>query len=269
MKYYKSVLRIYLFVLVALWAIHTSADESAKAVLIDGPEVDLTIEDVKKALLSVPADVRRVLLTNKQKLVESVNSTYLTKVAAHRALAKGLDNTPEVQARIWNRRLNILANAELDKVVAKALSDDEAFEPLAREEYLAHQEDYAVPERVHAAHILFKVDAEGDDATARAEAENVRVRILSGEISFENAARKFSQDERNASKGGDLGIFPRGRMVKPFETVAFSLEPGQVSEPVKTKFGYHLIRLSEKFSAEVRSYENCLLYTSPSPRDRL
>lgn len=251
MKNNRFLLYRYLVVLLALWCIQVFADESVKTVLIHGPEVDLTIEDIQKALLSVPVDIRQVLLTDRQKLVESINSTYLTKVAAHRALEKGLDKKPEVQARIWNRRLNILANAELDRVVAESLSDEEALESLAKEEYLAHKKDYSLPERVHAAHILIK----GEDDTAKAKVENIRSEIISGNISFEDAAKKFSQDNHNASKGGDLGVFSHGRMVKPFEMVAFSLDVGQVSEPVKTRFGYHLIKVLEKFPAEVRPYE--------------
>ncbi|MBN1390233.1 MAG: peptidyl-prolyl cis-trans isomerase [Candidatus Thermoplasmatota archaeon] len=84
--------------------------------------------------------------------------------------------------------------------------------------------------QVRASHILVNSKAEADKLSGR----------LKAGTRFEDLARKHSKCP-SGKKGGDLGFFGKGQMVKPFEEVAFSLKIGQVSEPVKTQFGYHLI----------------------------
>ena len=238
-----------------LWAQVNSRADPAEVILVDGPEVDLTLEDLKKVLLSVPRDLRGRMLVNPAKIREAINSTYQTKVAAHRAQQKHLEQKPEVQAKIWNRTLNVLAGAEVDDYVAREMGKDVDFEELAREEYLAHQEKYKFPERVEVSHILLRIDDDKNEAEVRTEAERIRSEILSGRISFEEAAKKYSQDKRSGSVGGALGPSPRGRFVESFEKVAFSLDPGKISEPVKTRFGYHLVKVDKYLPAGVRPFE--------------
>ena len=91
-----------------------------------------------------------------------------------------------------------------------------------------------MPDKVHCAHILVKTETEAKAAKARLD---------KGE-KFGAVAQQVSQCP-SSKKGGDLGTFTRGKMVKEFETAAFALEKGQVSGPVKTKFGYHIIKRVE------------------------
>ena len=89
---------------------------------------------------------------------------------------------------------------------------------------------------VRASHILVKT---------RPEAVKFRKEIVNGDISFEDAAEKYSLCPSSAN-GGDLGYFKRGQMVQPFSDVAFDLKVGQISDPVGTKFGWHLIKVVDK-----------------------
>ena len=89
--------------------------------------------------------------------------------------------------------------------------------------------------QVRASHLL--VDTE-------AEALKIKADIEAGNITFENAAAQFSKCP-SGSRGGDLGFFGKGQMVRPFEDAAFSLPVGVVSEPVQTQFGYHLIKVTD------------------------
>jgi len=113
------------------------------------------------------------------------------------------------------------------------------------------------PEQVQARHILIKVDLQADQ-TARAEArkklENVQQKLHKGE-DFAALAKEFSQCPSSAD-GGNLGSFKRGQMVKPFEEAAFALKPGEVSDIVETKFGYHLIEVTDKQPETTISYED-------------
>ena len=115
----------------------------------------------------------------------------------------------------------------------------------------AHPEAVNVPERVTASHILVKVDPGATpekDAEAKAKIEALRERALAGE-DFAALARENS-DCPSASRGGDLGQFGHGQMVKEFDEAAFSQEVGKVGDVVKTQFGYHVVLVTDKQEAK-------------------
>lgn len=114
-----------------------------------------------------------------------------------------------------------------------------------RARYQSNLALYTVPEERQARHILIQVAADADaaaDAAARASAEKLLGQIRGG-AAFADVARKESQDPGSATEGGDLGFFGRGVMDKAFEDAVFALQPGQLSEPVRSAFGYHIIKL--------------------------
>jgi parvulin-like peptidyl-prolyl isomerase len=116
----------------------------------------------------------------------------------------------------------------------------------------AHREDYDTPEEVHARHILIRVPegaSEAEIAQAKKQIEDIKKELENG-ADFAELAKKYSQDPGSAPNGGDLGFFRRGQMVREFEDAAFSLEPGQISDPVRTQFGFHLIKVEEKKPAQ-------------------
>ncbi len=113
------------------------------------------------------------------------------------------------------------------------------------------------PEEVKASHILIQVapDATDEDKlAARTKIEDIQKKIATGE-DFADLARKYSEGPSNV-KGGDLGFFDRKKMVKPFADAAFVLEPGQVSDIVETRFGFHLIKVFEKNTESVYAFED-------------
>jgi peptidyl-prolyl cis-trans isomerase C len=113
------------------------------------------------------------------------------------------------------------------------------------------------PEQVHASHILIKVDPGADEsqrAEARKKMEKIQGKVQKGE-DFAALAKEFSEGPSSA-KGGDLGYFRRGQMVKPFEEKAFALRPGEVSDIVETRFGYHLIKVMDKKTETTIAYED-------------
>ncbi|HWF86480.1 MAG TPA: peptidylprolyl isomerase, partial [Vicinamibacterales bacterium] len=112
-------------------------------------------------------------------------------------------------------------------------------------------EQYSTPEQVRASHILFKTEGK-DDAAVKAKAEEVLKQAKSG-ADFAELAKKYSEDESSAKNGGDLDYFSRGRMVPEFDQVAFTLQPGQISDLVKTQFGYHIIKVVDKKAATTKS----------------
>jgi peptidyl-prolyl cis-trans isomerase C len=113
------------------------------------------------------------------------------------------------------------------------------------------------PEQVRASHILIKVEPQADEskkAAARKKIEEIQHRVQKGE-NFAALAKEFSQGPSSA-KGGDLGYFGQGQMVKPFEEAAFAIIPGDVSDIVETRFGYHLIKVIERKSQTTIAFED-------------
>ena len=92
------------------------------------------------------------------------------------------------------------------------------------------------PEQLRASHILFKTEGK-DDAAVKTQAEDILKQAKSG-ADFGELAKKYSEDDSNAKNGGDLDYFGRGRMVPEFDAAAFNMEPGQISDLVKSQFGY-------------------------------
>ncbi len=113
--------------------------------------------------------------------------------------------------------------------------------------YDTHTSEFDVKEERRARHILVKIPKDATDdqqEQAHSKATALLQQLRSGE-SFENLAQKHSDDPGSATKGGDLGFFGRNVMVPAFEQMVFSMDPGQISEPVKTQFGWHIIKLEE------------------------
>jgi peptidyl-prolyl cis-trans isomerase D len=117
---------------------------------------------------------------------------------------------------------------------------------------------YTTPEQIRASHILLTTEGK-DDAAVRTQAEQVLEEAKSG-ADFAALAKKYSQDEVSAAQGGDLDYFSRGRMVAAFDTAAFALAPGEMSDLVKTEFGYHIIKLTDRKPAIVRPVSDPAVY---------
>ncbi len=123
--------------------------------------------------------------------------------------------------------------------------------------YDANITEYQIPEKRHARHILLRATPEESEETHQkqlARAEEVLAKAQSGE-DFAGLAQQYSEGPTSVA-GGDLGFFTRGQMVKPFDDAVFSMEPGQVSEVVKTDFGYHIIKLEEIQLGGVKSLDD-------------
>jgi peptidyl-prolyl cis-trans isomerase C len=167
------------------------------------------------------------------------------QLLADEAAKTGLDKRPDLAAQLEFQRLSFLAQAMFAKLQDAANVSDAQVQAY----YNAHKADY---ETVTARHILIRVKGapmpvapgkkELSDAEALAKAQALRKRIAGGE-DFAKLAKEASDDTGSGANGGDLGSFKKGMMVPPFEAAAFSLKPGDVSEPVKTQFGYHIIQV--------------------------
>ena len=125
--------------------------------------------------------------------------------------------------------------------------------------YAENEKRYTAPEERRASHILVKADKDAPKAErekARAKAETLLAEVRKNPQSFAELARKNSDDEGSAAKGGDLDFFGRGQMVKPFEDAAFALKAGETSGIVESDFGYHIIQVTGARGGEKKSFES-------------
>lgn len=140
----------------------------------------------------------------------------------------------------------------IDRLMARAAAKTSppATKDIA-EHYRKHREEYRTPEMVHARHIVKNVDANTDEAAARAAIDEAQAKLKGG-ADFALVADELSDCP---GRGGDLGFFAPGQMVEEFDEVVFALAPGAVSEVFRTGFGFHIAQVLEKRPAGVRSLE--------------
>jgi len=150
--------------------------------------------------------------------------------------------------------VNDQADIKFVKIDPKQMVNDEDIEKY----YNENKDEFKESEKVKARHILLKVDADASDedkAKVKEQAEKVLEEAKKPGADFAKLAEKYSEDKGSAKKGGDLGFFERGRMVKPFEEAAFSLKPGEISDLVETTYGYHIIKVEDKKPVSISPFE--------------
>jgi parvulin-like peptidyl-prolyl isomerase len=157
------------------------------------------------------------------------------------ALAKGGSNPEQLEGMFREMELGRSLIAQQIKPTIE-VSDQEI-----NDYYKEHPDEFYSEEQVHARHILIEAGPDADEATqqaARQQAEQARERAVAG-ADFAELARELSQDQ-SAQSGGDLGFFTQEQMVSPFAEAAFALSPGEISPVVKSRFGYHVIKVEER-----------------------
>jgi peptidyl-prolyl cis-trans isomerase C len=228
------------------------------AAVISGDTVILTVGDEKitkaqfEEIMATLPDQQRAQLQapgGKRKLAESLAEL---KTLAQEGRARKLDQLPIVQTQIKLQADQIIARSmyqELAKDQSNPITDVSLppTDAVLHAYYDTHKADW---EEVKAKHILIRYKGSNvpiragqkdlSDAEALAKANEIRAKIVAG-AKFEDLAKAESDDTGNAPQGGDLGSFPKGRMVPQFDQAAFAAEVGKITEPVKTQFGYHLI----------------------------
>ena len=195
---------------------------------------------------------------------EKVNLNYVSLTPA--SFEKKVKVTDEALATYFAEQQEVFRTPEMVSLrylqfVPERYLDEVTFDENELEKYhRRHLDQFEILEKIKASHILIKVD-EGTDETVREEkkafAEKLLEEVKSGK-DFAELARVNSDDAASAVKGGNLGYFTRGSMVKPFEQAAFNMKPGDISEVVETTFGYHIIKVEEYTEPGVRSLEESM-----------
>ncbi|MFA4994081.1 MAG: peptidylprolyl isomerase [Bdellovibrionales bacterium] len=155
-----------------------------------------------------------------------------TKVVSQKGYADGLQNDAEVQKRVKNLEAQVVAEAYVHKQVEPKIT-----EAKIKERYDLLSSKFKPQDEVRARHILVKTEEEANDV----------LKQLKGGTDFAKLAEEKSKDAGSAKQGGDLGYFVHDAMVKAFADTAFGMKVGEISDkPVKTEFGYHVIKVEDK-----------------------
>lgn len=173
---------------------------------------------------------------------ETIHKRFKSEDEFKKALAtQGLDEAGLRKALEENMLVSMAVEAAVQNIPVATDADIKRF-------YDENPKYFEQPEQVHAAHILLRVPPNStpeQKAEIQKRLEGIRADIESKKITFAEAATKNSEDKGSAQKGGDLGFFPRGRMVKPFEDAVFSSPAGTLTPVIESQFGYHLIEVIE------------------------
>jgi len=213
------------------------SDNSKVLARFDGTVV--TENQFLKKVQGLPKTIQTAAMARRKDLLQDIaDEHFLLK----EALRRGLDKEPDVKDLLDVARKKILVAKLVQQDVDEQIRVDA--QDVAKY-YEFHKEEFMTPLLLRASHILVKTEE---------EANSLRAQITAGG-DFEELARQHSVDS-TAVRGGDLGFFQKGQFVPEFETVVFSLKKGEVSAPVKTAFGFHIIRLNDSAEPRLRDLKS-------------
>lgn len=226
-----------------------SQDVKSSKILATVGDSTFSTKQLATMVQTMPPQLQAIIASNpamKEELITRwVDFTILVKEAE----AIGLDKEEEMKIKIDELRRRVLVEALIDKRIKREATLPEK---TIKAYYDSHPGEFEQGEQVKAQHILIRIDQNASaeaDAKAKETITMVAEKNKKGE-SFEALAQEYSEDPGSKINGGDLGFFSRGQMVKEFEDAAFSTELNTVSNPVRTAFGYHLIKVTNKKAAD-------------------
>ncbi len=227
-----------------------------KKVLAEVGSYKLYEEDVED-LIEKDTQIQKILESKpelRDEIVRAlVNRWVNLSLLALAGKKEGIDKDPEVKKELIEIEKSILAKKYFEKKVKKLNINEREI----KEYYKKNKERYKEPEGVHVKHILIYIPKDADKATekkALEKAKQIRAQILKG-AKFEELAKIYSDDAGSKKKGGDLGIIKKGQTISEFEKVIFKLKPGEISRPIRSSYGYHIVKVEEKIPEKILPFE--------------
>lgn len=207
---------------------------------------------VEEELIAQKAKSEKVTLDAAE--LEAKLAEHKARFGSDKAFSSFLERTQQSEADV---KADLEKNLLRDKLFAKLLAGQEPSEADAQKYYEENKDKYKQKEQITAQHILLKTDKNTTDAQKKellTKAKKLYAEAKKPGTDFGELAKKSSEGP-TAQRGGDLGTFSRGRMVKQFEDAAFAAKAGDVIGPVETQFGFHIIKVNEKTEEKQRAFE--------------
>jgi len=208
--------------------------------------------DFEGNLLRIPAEKRASFAMSYDRVAAVVDNIFIARSLARRAQEAGLDKDPAVQARMKQVQEAFLADLYVQKL-EKEGSVDLDLERRARELYAADKDKYMTDEEAHVEQILIGMVCRTRNA-ARDLAKKAAAEARAG-ASFTDLAAKYNDPGEKALRGGDIGTGPVKRLVEPVRVALAKMKPGDISEPVESQFGMHVLKLVERKPATAKPFE--------------
>jgi peptidyl-prolyl cis-trans isomerase C len=227
-------------------------------VLAENGQTRLTRADYDADIQRLPAEMRDAFASDPRRLSAYLTNLLIVKTLAADARNAGLESDPVLQRRIALEVDRALADLQLRRIEEAAGKEFDAkadeYAVKAKEIYLVQKNRFRVPEQISASQILFDFQHRTPEE-ALALATQTRTKLIAG-ADFAATAKELSDDPSAKINGGEIGWFTRERMDPSFSQGAFDIKNiGDVSEPIKSRFGYHLIRLEGRRPEDVRPFE--------------
>lgn len=216
--------------------------------MFKGQTIDFVID---KHLVDSVLDAEDIEVTDEE--IEEAFEEFKARFGGADVLAQQLEQMGVTEEEV---RENMHQDVQLEKYLGQRY-DLEVDEEDVRQMFEMQREHLGTQDEVHARHILIEVGQDADDSEAEEAQERAQgiYEEAEGGADFEELAREHSEGP-TAERGGDLGFFPRHQMVPEFSEVAFEMEPGDISEPVRSQFGYHIIQVVDSREGEEANFEN-------------
>jgi len=227
---------------------------------LKGPDKEIRIKELKEKILDQMIDEKVLIHEGKRKKIRvnrkeiqdglgEIKKRFGTEEEYTQELVRQGVSEEEFKQQVKEQLMVIkLIDQEVKaKVVLPTDSEIEDF-------YKQNESEMVEPEQMRARHILIKVDENTDKKKALKRIKDILKEVKKGKNNFAELARKYSEGP-TAPRGGDLGFFIRGQMVRKFEEAAFALKVGEISNVVETEYGYHIIQCIEKKASEKKSLE--------------
>ena len=230
-----------------------------ETVLVKNKQVTLTKGDYQADLLRIPPEMRGGFSMKADRIQQVLNQLLVAKMLAAEARELKLDKDPLIQKHIALEVDKVLARFRMQQLEAQAREEfdkkRDQYVARARELYITDKEKYKEGERVNASHILIRTQGRGQEEALKL-AKNIHSQIQMG-AQFETLVSKYSEDNGSKNRGGELGFFTFETMVEPFAKAAFAMQKeGDISEPILSDFGYHIIRFLGRKPAGYKAFED-------------
>ena len=201
----------------------------------------ITQADFDREFKALP-DYAQQIFTDAEGREKFLNEIVNKEILYKEAMKKGFDKSPEFNKKMEDfKKLTLVSEVFEKEIMAKSTVSDQDI----KDYYDKNKESFVMATEIKASHILVKTEE---------EAQKVLARLKKGE-KFEAIAKAVSLDTASAKNGGDVGFFKKGQMVPEFERAAASLKVGDISIPVKTQFGYHIIKVTDKKTGSPVEFE--------------
>lgn len=219
---------------------------------IQGDQV-LTQDEMDAIFSEILENHRLPFIRDGERVDQKVQAILRMKQIAAAARLAGFDQEVVTKNRMMLAAEKALAEAWIQDVIANAPGGDYA--AMAEEYYLANPDEFMSPEVLDVSHILISTETRAEEE-ALGIIENLSDQLAEVPGRFDEFVREYSEDPAKANNEGRYPQMQKGQMVKPFENAAFALkEPGEISEPVETAYGYHIIRLNGKKTSALVPFE--------------